>query len=124
MCGSNFYESDVILNSYPKSLENSKSALVCAIIAQRVKIALQPLHTSIRANWEFSSNCDCLYICSVERQKCHTIPYCSQFFGSSCSLSLQERAGRISKYGVILITIQGELPCIMLLEEQKKRTTI
>ena len=28
-----------------------------AIIAQRVKIAFQPPHSSIRANWEFSSNC-------------------------------------------------------------------
>ena len=28
----------------------------CAIIAQRVKIAFQPLLSSIRANWEFSSN--------------------------------------------------------------------
>ena len=30
----------------------------CAIIAQRVKIVFQPLLSSIRANWEFSSNCD------------------------------------------------------------------
>jgi hypothetical protein len=29
----------------------------CGIIAQRVKIAFQPLLSSIRANWEFSSNC-------------------------------------------------------------------
>jgi hypothetical protein len=29
----------------------------CAIIAQIVKIVFQPLHTSIRGNWEFSSNC-------------------------------------------------------------------
>ena len=58
MCGSNLY---------PKSLENSKSALVCCSDelrgwvcndTQRVKIAFQPLQASIRANWEFSSNCD------------------------------------------------------------------
>ena len=29
----------------------------CAIIAQSVKIAFQPLLSSIRANWNFSSNC-------------------------------------------------------------------
>ena len=52
---------------HPKSLENSKSALVCysdelrgwvCNDTQRVKIAFQPLQASIRANWEFSSNCD------------------------------------------------------------------
>ena len=32
----------------------------CAIIAQRVKIAFQPLLLSIKANWEFSSNCGLL----------------------------------------------------------------
>ena len=29
-----------------------------SVIAQRVKIAFHPLLSSIRANWEFSSNCD------------------------------------------------------------------
>ena len=28
------------------------------MIAQIVKVAHQPLHSSIRVNWEFSSNCD------------------------------------------------------------------
>ena len=28
-----------------------------AIIAHKVKVAHQPLHSSIRVNWEFSSNC-------------------------------------------------------------------
>ena len=28
-----------------------------AVIAQIVKVAHQPLHSSIRVNWEFSSNC-------------------------------------------------------------------
>ena len=28
-----------------------------AVIAQVVKVAHQPLHSSIRVNWEFSSNC-------------------------------------------------------------------
>ena len=31
----------------------------CAIIAQRVKIGFQPLLSSNRVNWEFSSNCVC-----------------------------------------------------------------
>ena len=30
----------------------------CAKIAQRVKIAFQPLLSSIRVNWEFAINCD------------------------------------------------------------------
>ena len=53
-----------ILTIRPKWLENSKWALVCCSDewrgwcgAQRVKIAFQPLLSSIRANWEFSSNC-------------------------------------------------------------------
>ena len=46
-------------NTYEFLVEKvqSSSWVGCAIIAQRVKIAFQPLHTSIRANWEFSSNC-------------------------------------------------------------------
>jgi hypothetical protein len=28
-----------------------------AVIAQIVKVAHQPLHSSIRVDWEFSSNC-------------------------------------------------------------------
>ena len=32
--------------------------VVWAVIAQIVKVAHQPLHSSIRVNWEFSSNCD------------------------------------------------------------------
>ena len=31
-----------------------------AVIAQIVKVAHQPLHSSIRVNWEFSSNCGLL----------------------------------------------------------------
>ena len=40
----------------------------CAIIAQRVKIEFQPLLSSIRADWEFSSTCGNHLPCMVEGQ--------------------------------------------------------
>ena len=47
-----------------KVTENSKLALVCCsdewrgwVSNNRLKVAHQPLHSSIRINWEFSSNC-------------------------------------------------------------------
>ena len=54
----------------------------CAVIAQRVKIVFQPLLSSIRVNWEFSSNCG--FIPSLKLSSTH---YISNFYGRSCCRS-------------------------------------
>ena len=80
------YESSIRPTStFPsKSLENSKLALVCCSDEWRglvssnspsSKVAYQPLHSSIRVNWEFSSNCASLD--PLKLKICEKLKHCS-----------------------------------------------